>query len=225
MQKRGLLTGPIALAAGLVCAVALSASGSISRITSPSEVPGANLFNFNGLGFEPILANGEGTTAHPQAFNQYGVDEGFHFTNVEDGGLSIIMGGGGEDFLMDVIPDVNGKARVVIEYNVLLLGIGFAYQKGVGQTLYMEAFDKDGDSLGAEVSTPDPDATSGFFGVLSDGAGPIPDIASIVVHNGAAQFQLDDMRYGPISVPVPGAVLLGAMGLGVFAIVRRRRSR
>ncbi len=101
---------------------------------------------------------------------------------------------------------------------------GIVWTDGEGMTTF-EAFDASGVSLGTVSAT---HATPGSYGgqTSSDrfyGAIDLGGISKIHIMNATGGIEVDHLQYGVV-VPVPGAVLLGILGLSVAGVRLRKRA-
>jgi hypothetical protein len=118
-----------------------------------------------------------------------------------------------------------GSTGLTFTSDLLPTHFGVVWTDGNGQTTF-EAFDVHGVSLGTigPVGIADSSYTGGtaedrFFGISS------PDgIWKIKITNSVAGIEVDHLQYGVVPVPVPGAVLLGLLGLGAAGAKLRKRA-
>lgn len=208
VHSQKLLCAPMMLAAAaLICAMSLSVTADVIPITSPDDVPGDIGITFDGLGTGPI--------EDPFMFFDDGAPTGIVFGDVA--GLTLIPGDGGPDARLIDISPIPGTASIEIIFNdaVHAAGVTFTHFDGTPD-LAFEAYDSLGVLLGVASSAGLP---SGFFGL----AGTMgEEFAYVIIHNSTFGFTIDDLDFDPISAPAPGALLLGAMGLGLVGWLKRR---
>jgi hypothetical protein len=115
-----------------------------------------------------------------------------------------------------------GSTGLTFTMNPLPTHVGIVWTDGSGTTTF-EAFGPGGASLGtigpvaiADGTYTGTTAEDRFFGVSDPGG-----IWKINIRNARAGIEVDHLQYGV--VPVPGAALLAALGLGAAGIKLRRR--
>ena len=123
----------------------------------------------------------------------------------------------------------SGGTGITFTFDATALGTlpthaGIVWTDGVNDITF-EAFDADGNSLGTRTGS---HATAGYSGqTASDrfyGAVDLDGISKIHIKSGGGGgIEVDHLQYG--MVPVPGAVLLGVVGLGMVAWMKRRRDK
>ena len=110
----------------------------------------------------------------------------------------------------------DGAVKFIFEDGVQAAGIEY----DTFTSLSLLAFDSNGNLINTEGSiTADP-YTSGFLGIASSNA----DIHAILIHDSAGTFSVDNLRFGTLAAvaPVPGALSLGALGLGLVFWTKRK---
>ena len=115
---------------------------------------------------------------------------------------------------MSPFPEI---ASLEIIFNDVLTGAGvyFTHVDGTPELSFL-AYDASGALLGSTSTT---GQASGFFGLIATAG---EEIQSIIIHDSEFGFTIDDLRFDAIHAPVPGAVLLGAIGLGLVGWLKRR---
>ena len=207
VYSQKLLCAPMTLAAAaLICAMSLPVTADVIPITSPDGVPGDIGITFDGVG--------TGQIEDPFMFYDDGAPTGIVFGDVS--GLALIPGDGGPDArLIDVSPTGTASIEIIFNEAVRAAGVTFTHADGTPD-LAFEAYNSLGELLGVASSAGLP---SGFFGL----AGTMgEEFAYVIIHNSTFGFTIDDLDFDPISAPVPGALLLGAMGLGLVGWLKRR---
>ena len=126
-------------------------------------------------------------------------------------GESVIDFGQGNK-VIDIVGSGDGSdGLVTIEFIDPVLAAGVDYW--TGSELTFTAYSGT-DIVGTATSS----GPSGFFGVDGEGA----SITSIAINDHAFGFQIDDLTYGAVVVPIPAAVLLSAIGLAMVGWMERR---
>lgn len=118
----------------------------------------------------------------------------------------------------------SGSIGITFTSDLLPTHFGVVWTDGNGQTTF-EAFDVHGASLGtigpvtiADSAYNGATGEDRFFGVSA------PDgIWKIKITNTVAGIEVDHLQYGVVPVPLPGAMLLGLLGLGAAGVKLRRR--
>ena len=175
----------------------------------------------------------------------------FYLENFEDGALNVpgvtantgyVVGPGGNTDSVDEDADgVNGSGTagrsffnqpaappLVFTFNANVLGTlpthaGIVWTDGINPIVF-EAFDAGGSSLGQVIGN---HAVFNSYGGQTDsdrfyGAVDLGGISRIEIKSGIpGGIEVDHLQYG--AIPVPGAVLLGAMGLGMVGWMKRRK--
>ncbi len=207
MHSRRSLPGPITLAAVVLAYVApAGALGDLIGITSSSDVPSPQyVITFDGLGTGPI--------SDASMFDD-GSPTGIVFGDAA--GLALIPGSDGSDARIIDISPFPSTASIEIFFNspVSAVGVDYVHSEGTPD-LEFEAYDAGSTLLGIATSV----GGSGFFGLKSTGG---EEIASVIIHNSTFGFTIDNLTSSLVAAPAPGAVLLGAIGLGLVGWLKRR---
>lgn len=197
------------IAIAMVVAAPASLLADLISLTSPGDVPSPSTTrSFDGIGTGPLTDE--------FLFYDDGAATGFRLPGAPDGGLALVEGGVAGDVFVDVF-SAPGFASIYIVFNAPMSAVGVDYVRGPETPeLEFEAYGAGDEFLGMVTST----GLSGFFGLQSDvGAA---EIYSVIVHDSSFGFTLNNLIYGPSHVPVPGAILLGAIGLSTVAWIKRR---
>ena len=195
---------------------------------SDSPFSGLSFISFSLEDFDDGLLNTPGVTASAgQPYVGSGRPVGFVDSVDADDGLINGVGNVGPDPLFDSWVQLTATAGVTFTFDASVLG-SLPTHAGIVWTdshdsIEFEAFDAGGVSLGSlgPVALSDgvfnsTTAEDRFFGV-SDPAG----VWKIHIRSsGAGGIEMDHLQYGV--VPVPGAVLLGILGLSVVGIKLRK---
>ena len=187
----------------------VTARASFMALTSPNQISGS-VFTFDTL--EVGFVDGD-TNAVTQPLGFTFPDAGEPLSGEFIASASTASGAG---HVLDVLGGTLGFDGLVrFEFEDVVEAAGIEYDTAT--QLSFLAFDGDGNAINPEGSILAPPDTRGFFGITSDAG-----IGGFLVHDSAGTFQLDNMKFGAIAVPVPGAWALCAVGLGLIGVVRRR---
>jgi hypothetical protein len=148
----------------------------------------------------------------------------------EDDGSVDGDGGGGHSFFY-----TSGPTGITFTFDAGALGTlpthaGIVWTDGLNSITF-EAFNAGGFSLGTVNAV---HATAGFDGSTDSdrfyGAIDSGGISKIHIKSGGSGIEVDHLQYGaasaspgPTPIPVPGAFVLGAIGLGMVGWMKRRR--
>ena len=194
-----------AVACVLVLFAPTAARADFTSLTSSNQISGT-VFTFDGLdvGFVDGATN-DATRPLGFTFPDAGPSNGEYIASDSDGGhvLDVL----GQRFGFD------GFVRFRFEELVGAAGIDF----DTSTTLSLIALDNDLNFINAEGTISGLADTRGFFGIASD-----LGIRELWVHDSAGTFELDNLLFGVAIVPVPGALALGAFGMVLAGLVRRR---
>ena len=197
----------ILVSAAAVCMfLPAMARADFTPLSSPDQISGT-VFTFDnvGVGFVNAATNVATQLA------------GFTFADAGDplsGEYIAANSEGGH--VLDVLGGTLGFDGLVrFRFEELVLAAGVDYDTAT--PLSILAYDDSGNLLNPEGSVTAPAGTVGFFGIASD-----IGIRTLLIHDSAGTFQLDNLKYGTAVVPAPGAWALGALGLALVGLVRRR---
>lgn len=199
-----LLVSAAALAACMLAPGAAHAD--FTALSSPDQISGT-LFTFDSLdvGFVSDATN---AATQPKGFTFPDAGEswsGEYVASISGGGHVLDVLGGRLGF--------DGLVRFRFEDLVEAAGIDY----DTATPLSLLAYDNDGKLINAEGTISAPGGARGFFGIATD-----VGIRELLIHNHAGTFQVDNLRFGTAVVPVPGAWALGAFGLVLVGLVRRK---
>ena len=208
MVYKGTLRLRVSAAVVAACMLAPAAArADFTALSSPDQISGT-LFTFDSLdvGFVNSETNAA-TRPYGFTFPDAEVDTltGEFIASTSDGGHVLDVLGGTHGF--------NGLVRFRFEELVEAAGIDYDSDRD----LWLLAYDDQGNCINPEDSIAAAGGTRGFFGIAAD-----VGIRELLIHNHAGTFQLDNLRFGTAVVPVPGAWVLGVVGLGLVGLVRRR---
>jgi len=176
--------------------------------------------------FEDRLLNTPGVRAS-QGF--IWPDPAYHDSVDADDGVIDGSGSAGQSF------GIKNAGGITVTFDVVVLGT-YPTHAGIVWTdayspvitsVYLQAFDGSGVLIGTygphtmgDGTTLGTTAEDRFLGVVD-----LAGISAIRIYQGASQVEVDHLQYGSIGrpIPVPGAVILGAIGMGIVGWLRRRR--
>lgn len=183
-------------------------------IWSPSDIPNHTVIDFE-TSVVPGLIPPSALPADAFAGITFGSVDGLIWSPSSTGTGSLVI-----DIGPVSSPPPPGSGLIEILFDTPVTAAGIQYFAPASLELFFEAYSY-GTLLGTPVSTMDPSnpaggLASGFFGV--DGQGTL--ITSIVVHDTAAGFSVDNLTFR--SAPAPGGLVLAMLGLGFLGLVTRR---
>ena len=208
MVYKGTLRLRLSAAAVAVCVLAPAAArADFTALSSPDQISGT-LFTFDSLdvGFVTSATNAA-TRPYGFTFPDAELDTlaGEYVASASDGGR-----------VVDVLGDILGFPGLVrFRFEDLVQAAGVDYDTGT--TLSLLAYDNEGNLINPDESILAPAGSRGFFGIAAD-----VGIREVLIHNHVNTFQLDNLRFGAAVAPVPGAWALGAFGLVLVGLVRRK---
>ena len=184
-----------------------AARADFAALSLPDQISGT-LFTFDSLdvGFVNSATNAA-TRPYGFTFPDAELDSlaGEYVASASDGG-----------HVLDVLGDAQGfNGLVRFRFEELVEAAGVDYDTGT--TLSLLAYDNEGKLINPDGSILAPAGSRGFFGIATD-----VGIRDLLIHNHAGTFQVDNLRFGTAVVPVPGAWALGAFGLVLVGLVRRK---
>ena len=100
-----------------------------------------------------------------------------------------------------------------VDFDIASTYVGAWYTSG--STFYLEAYDASDNLLDSAAGSPN----LGTNSLISVSGG---NIAYVLFHDYGAMYSIDDLEFTP--VPVPGAVLLGLLGLSVAGVKLRKHA-
>lgn len=205
MRTKQFISGLYLAATVLLFGTASTALG--GEIFDPNQIVDPNPVNFNSL------LTGVAVQDQPAGFlDDLRDNEGIEFLNLDGG--EVVIGFG--DQLIDVTGAGQGNSDGVIEISFVDPVEAAGVDYWTGTELHLLAYDvSDNLILGLDVTV---GSGAGFIGI--DGEGTL--IKRIVIHDSIWGFGIDNLRRGPTHVPLPGAALLGVVGLAAVGWVKRR---
>ena len=183
-----------------------------------SPFNGLSFASFSLEDFEDGVLNVPGVTASAGSVIPPGFEPYIDSVDADDGTID----GSGLDGHSLYNP--SGSAGIAFTFtDTLPTHAGIVWTDGAG-TITFEAWDAGGVSLGTLTGT---HGVSGSWAGQTDsdrfyGASDMGGISRIHIMNSSAGIEVDHLQYGV--VPVPGAVLLGMLGLSVVGVKLRKRA-
>ncbi len=198
-----------ALACVLVMFAPTVACADFTALSSSNQISGT-VFTFDDLPVGFVDGNQAATDAitQPSGFTFSNPFGEFVASSFDDAGHVIDIMGAQQGF--------DGGIR--FRFEDLVGAAGIDYSIGRGTPLSLIAFDDAGNAINPEGSISALVGTTGFFGIASD-----VGIRELWVHDTAGSFELNNLRFGIVNAPVPGALAMGAFGM-VFVVLWRRRT-
>lgn len=202
MRSKHFLTGMLLGSAVLFFSATSTALG--GAIFIPSQIVDPNPINFDSLLSGVSLQNQPGGA---DAL----IDEGIQFLNLDGG--EVVIGFGNQ--LIDVSGEGGGSDGMIeISFVNPVRAAGVDYWSA--STLHFLAYDE----YNVLILDVDVESGTGFFGVGVDVEGTL--IKRIVIHDSVWGFGIDNLRRDLSPVPLPGAALLGVIGLAAVRWAKRR---
>lgn len=206
MRNKQFLSGILLASAALFFSATSTALG--GEISNPNDIVDPNPINFNSLiGFVALVDQ------PASLLDDLRDNEGIEFPSL-DGGELVFPGPDG--VLIDIAGSGGGTSGIIeISFVDPVLAAGVDYSAGPSGMHFLAYDEFDNLILNLHLIV---GQGSGFIGI--DGEGML--IKRIVMHDSLGGFAIDNLRRDPSPVPLPGAVLLGVVGLAAVGWAKRR---
>lgn len=202
----------------LATIVAIGFMGPVSAYADFTALTSSDQINSTLVDFDSFAA-GFVTETTNTATSAYG----FYFSDLPaspslSGEYIVANADGGH--VLDVLGGSSGfDGQVSFAFDELVYAVGIDYNSST--QLSFNAYDVNGNAINADGSIQTASTGGiGFFGIASD-----IGIGSVMIHDSLGTFELDNLQFTTevVATPVPGALTMAVLGLGLIGWVRHKR--